>query len=133
MATNPRGRKPVPPQKRGSALLAVMWLSAALSAIAFTVSTSVRAETERTSTAIDGIRAYYVATGSIDRGILWILWGSQYRNPDGTPRYFQAPMPLMHFEFPSGAADVEVIPESSKIDINRAPPEQLMMLMSALS
>src|SRR5258708_14418656 len=122
-------RRPVP---RGSALLAVLWLSAALSAIAFTVSSSIRAETERTSTAVDGIRAYYIAAGSIDRGLLWILWGSQYRNPDGTPRYFQAPMPLMHFEFPGGAADVEVIPESSKIDLNRATPPQLMALMTAL-
>ncbi len=123
-------RRPVP---RGSALLAVLWLSAALSAIAFTVSTSIRAETERTSTAVDGIRAYYIAAGSIDRGLLWILWGSKYRNPDGTPRYFQAPMPVMHFEFPGGAADVEVIPESSKINLNRATPPQLMALMASLA
>src|ERR1039457_5922200 len=74
-------------RERGSALLAVLWLSAVLSAIALTVSTSIRAETERTSTAVDGLRAYYLAAGSIDRGLLWIQWGSQYRNPDGTPRY----------------------------------------------
>src|SRR5260370_13490107 len=123
-------RRPVP---RGSALLAVLWLSAALSAIAFTVSTSVRAETERTSTAVDGLRAYYIAAGAIERGLLWILWGSQYRNPDGSPRYFQSPMPIMHFEFPGGAADVEVIPESSKMDLNRATPQQLMALMAGLT
>src|SRR5712692_4318983 len=103
-------------RQKGSALIAVLWLSAALSAIAFTVSTSVRAETERTSTAVDGLRAYYIAAGGIDRGLLWILWGSQYRNPDGSPRFYQSPMPVMHFEFPAGAADVEVIPESSKMD-----------------
>jgi general secretion pathway protein K len=112
--------------------MAVLWLSAVLSAIALTVSTSVRGETERTSTAVDGIRAYYVATGSIDRALLWILWGPKYRKPDGTSLFFQAPMPIMHFEFPSGVADVEVIPESSKLDLNRVPPEQLMVLMAAL-
>ena len=60
--------------ERGSALLAVLWLAAALSAIAFTVATTVRGETERTSTDIDSLRAYYLASGSVERGILWILW-----------------------------------------------------------
>src|SRR5271155_1824303 len=36
-------------RRRGSALLAVLWLTAALSAIAFSVASMVRAETERTS------------------------------------------------------------------------------------
>jgi general secretion pathway protein K len=119
-------------RERGSALLAVLWLSAVLSAIALTVSTSIRAETERTSTAVDGLRAYYLAAGSIDRGLLWIQWGSQYRNPDGTPRYFTAPMPVMHFEYPTGAADVEVIPESSKLDLNKATPQQLMAILASI-
>ena len=47
---------------RGSALLAVLWLSAALAAIAFSVSTTVRAETDRVSTAADGLRASYLRT-----------------------------------------------------------------------
>jgi len=117
---------------RGSALLAVLWLAAALAAIAFAVANTVRGETERTSTAVDSMRAYYLATGGIDRSLLWMLWGPQYRNPDGTPRYFVAPMPLIHFEFPTGAANVEIIPESSKLNINNAPPAQLLALTAAL-
>src|SRR5579872_1855618 len=129
-----RERRTTNDQRRtkGSALIAVLWLTAALAAIAFEVSNNIRAEAERTSTAVDGLRAYYVASGSIDRGLLWILWGSRFRNPDGTPRYFQSPMPMMHFDYPTGAADVEVIPESSKLDINRASPPQLLTLMMAL-
>jgi type II secretory pathway component PulK len=53
--------------RRGSALLAVLWLSAALAAIAFAMSTTVRGETERTSTAVDGLRAYYLAASAFDR------------------------------------------------------------------
>jgi general secretion pathway protein K len=117
---------------RGSALLAVLWLAAALSAIAFTVATTVRGETERTSTDIDSLRAYYLASGSVERGILWILWGPMQRNQDGSPRYFNPPMPVMHFQYPSGMADVEVIPETSKLNINSAPPPQLMALIAAL-
>src|ERR1035438_195821 len=65
----PPGPQPMPSpacsNRRGSALLAVLWLTAALSAIAFSVATTVRSETERTSTAIDSVRAYYLATGAI--------------------------------------------------------------------
>ena len=120
-------------RRTGSALLAVLWLSAALSAIAFAVANTVRSETERTSTEVDGLRSYYLATAGINRALLWIEWGQQFRNPDGTPRYFQAPMPLMHFEFPTGAADVEVIPESSKLNINQVTPQQLMIVLAALN
>src|SRR5271157_5393786 len=52
---------------RGSALLAVLWLSAALAAIAFSLSTTVRGETERASTSVDGMRAYYLAVSAVDR------------------------------------------------------------------
>ena len=57
----------MPVLQRGSALLAVLWLSLALSAIAFSLASTVRGETERTATAVDGIRAYYLATGAIER------------------------------------------------------------------
>lgn len=112
---------------RGSALLAVLWLSAALSAIALSVASSVRAETERASTDSEGLRAYYLATGSIERGILWIFWGTQYGG-----RYYRAPMPWIHFTYPSGDADVEVIPESSKMNVNTAQPQDLIRLLVAL-
>jgi len=119
--------------RRGSALLAVLWLAAALSAIAFSVAVSVRSETERTSTDVDGMRSYYLATGAIERALLWLYWGPKYRNPDGSPRYYTAGMPVMRFGFPSGAADVEIIPETSKLNINKVSPEQLMRLMAVLA
>lgn len=119
-------------RRRGSALLAVLWLAAALATIAFAVANTVRGETERTSTAVDGLRGYYLATGGIDRALLWMIWGPQYRNPDGTPRYFMPPMPLIHYEFPTGSVNVEIIPESSKLNVNTAPPEQLQTLMSVI-
>ena len=43
----------------------------------FQLASTVRGETERASTAADGTRAYYLASGSIDRAILWIFWGMQ--------------------------------------------------------
>ena len=61
--------------RRGAALLAVLWLSAILAAIAFSVATTVRGETERTSTLSEGVRAYYLATGALERALAYIEWG----------------------------------------------------------
>jgi len=110
----------------------VLWLSAALSAIAFTVANTVRAETERTSTSIDSVRAYYLATGTIERTILYLEWGPTQRKPDGTARYFENPMPVLRFEFPSGSAIAEIIPETAKLNVNQASPRELANLMLAL-
>src|SRR5262245_52059526 len=67
-------------RSRGSALLSVLWLSAALAAIAFALSTSVRGETERASTAVDGLRSYYLAVGAVQRAIVEILWTVTHPN-----------------------------------------------------
>src|SRR3954470_25031849 len=102
------------PSRRGGALLAVLWLSAALSAIAFSVASTVRTETERTSTLADGVRTYYIATGAIERIWLYTQWVG-YTNPDGSPKYFRPGTPRIAMNFPAGVATVQVIPESSKL------------------
>jgi general secretion pathway protein K len=118
----------------GGALLAVLWLAAALSVIAFSVASTVRAETERTSTTADGVRAYYLAAGSVDRAILWMYWGINQnpRNPDGSPMFYAPPMPFIRYHYASGEAVVEVIPESGKLNVNQANPVQLQQLLGAL-
>jgi general secretion pathway protein K len=120
--------------RKGSALLTVLWISAALSAIAFSVSTTVRSETERVSTAADGLRAWYLATGSVERAIQWMCWGDQYRTMNGTPRFYEwNKVPRMYMSFPSGDAIVELIPESAKFNINQASPDELLRVVSAVS
>jgi general secretion pathway protein K len=115
-------------KSRGGALLAVLWLSAALAAIAFALANTVRGETERASTAVDGLRSGYLATGAVRRAILYMDWGRF--NPDN-PRY--KPMGNGYaFDFPEGHADVEVIPETAKLSINVSKPEDLLRLLSVL-
>ena len=110
---------------RGGALLAVLWLSAALAAIAFSLANTVRGETERASTAVDGLRSQYLATGALRRAILYMDWGR--RHPDN-PR-FKPTGPVYPFEFPGGQAMVEVIPETAKLNINTSKPEDLFRLL----
>lgn len=130
MRTNNSGRRIA---ETGSALLAVLWMAAALAAIGLSVSTTVRTETDRVSTASDGLRASYLATGSVERGIQWMLWGPDYRNQDGSPRFWEPNLPRMSFQFPSGEAIVEMIPEASKLNINSASPDELLRVVTVVS
>lgn len=113
--------------RRGSALLAVLWLSAALAAIAFSLSTTVRSETERASTSLEGLKAYYLAAGGVERAQLELLWGIQMPKPI-IPRN----SPEVDYQFPGGAVRVEILPETGKLDINEVPVEQLYRLLGAL-
>ncbi|HYO80980.1 MAG TPA: hypothetical protein VES20_06245 [Bryobacteraceae bacterium] len=121
-------RYPVP--QRGGALLAVLWVSAALSAIAFSVATTVRGETERTSTLQEGVRAYYLATGAIERLLLYIQWGPDQKQPDGVTKYFEPGMARVVMQFPTGSALVEVIPETAKLSLNTTKPEEIFRLLT---
>src|SRR3989442_1404430 len=98
---------------RGSALLAVLWLSLALSTIAFSVASTVQGETERTSTAVDGLRSYYLATGAIERAILYMQWGKQAPpSAEGDSPYYFPGKPVLRMSFPTGDVEVDVIPET---------------------
>jgi general secretion pathway protein K len=115
-------------RQRGSALLAVLWLSAALSAIAFSLATTVRGETERASTSVDGLRGYYLAAGGIDRASVELLWG--VKNPD--KRLIPRGALFVDYHFASGDVRVEFLPEAGKLDINKATPEVIYKVNMAL-
>jgi len=110
-------------RRKGSALLAVLWLSAALSAIAFSVATTVRAETERASTLSESIRAGYLASGAVEGAILRAQ--SAYRSN-------RPILPRFRYSFATGEAIVEVIPETARLDINQAKLPDLANLALAL-
>ncbi|HVV46213.1 MAG TPA: hypothetical protein VHC72_13460 [Bryobacteraceae bacterium] len=117
--------------ERGSALLTVLWLTAALSAIGVAVASNVRGETERTSTALDDTKSYFIARGAIERAALHMLWRG-YMDDAGRPIYFQTGQPRMDLDFPDGQATVEIIPATSKLNVNSIRPEDLLRLLTAL-
>src|SRR6266853_2016944 len=120
---------------RGGALLAVLWLSAGLSAIALSVSSSVRSETERVSSSADGLRASYLAAGAVERAMLWLQWGNNglnSTNPDGTPHLWRPGISRLTMAFPSGDAVVEVISEAAKLNINSASADDLYRVVFAV-
>jgi general secretion pathway protein K len=113
---------------RGSALLAVLWVSAALAAIGFSLASIVRGETDRTSTSLDSLRAYYLAQGSIYRATYELLWSVQNPGKRAIPRYSTH----VDYNFPTGQVRVDLIPETAKLDVNNIPPEDLYKLCLAL-
>jgi general secretion pathway protein K len=106
----------------------VLWVSAALAAIGFSLASTVRGETERTGTSVDSLRSYYLAVGGLERGMIELLWSAVYPN--------QRPIPkgttVLNYNFPSGVVRVEFIPEAAKLDVNRAPAADLFRLLLAL-
>ena len=105
----------------------MLWLSAALAAIAFSVANPVRGEIERAGTTVDGTRAYYLAEGAIRRTTLHMLWATQ--NPNLPPGLRPTARSFDWLQFPTGVARVEIIPETAKLNINKAPPEELYRLL----
>ncbi|MCX7603352.1 MAG: general secretion pathway protein GspK [Bryobacteraceae bacterium] len=118
--------------RRGGALLMVLWLSAALAAIAFSVALRVRGELERAGAEREGLQAYYLACGALDRALNYMRYGPGPLDASGRPRWWDRRQPRMALRFPEGDAVVEVIPESSRLNVNFATREEFERLLAAL-
>ncbi len=119
-------------RRRGGALLAVLWLTTALSAIVFTLAWTVRSELERAGTAMDGARAHFLAEGAIERFLLHLSW-QQGSGPGGDPRVaFRPGQRRLRWNFPSGVVDLDITGENGKLDIYGTPPPVLARLFLAL-
>jgi hypothetical protein len=92
----------------------VLWLSAALTVIGFSLAVTIRGETERTATALDGLRSYYLAAAGIDRAAVELLWAIQSPGASRLPEH--ATRVVYHFD--SGDVRVEFIPETAKLNVN---------------
>ncbi len=128
MSRRTRTRVRIEAGRRGSALLAVLWLSVALTAIVFALSRGVRSELDRASLNIDSTKAYYLAHGAIEATMRRIV---DTFDPDRPDRTFAPGQSFMLYQFETGRVEVEIIGEGGKLDVNRAPPEQMARLISA--
>ena len=115
-------------RRSGSALLAVLWAVIALTAVGFALSTAVRNEIDRASLSVDSTKAYFLAHGAIEAAMQRIV---RPTDPDKPDEGFVVGQRFMRFQFESGSADVEIVGESGKLDINRASPEALARLLAS--
>jgi general secretion pathway protein K len=117
--------------RRGGALLAVMWFAAALTAIAFALSIGVRADFDRASVQADSLRAYYLAHGAVEATIRRIARSPRAPVEGQDPPLFVVGQRFMHYRFEGGEVEVEIVAEGGKLDVNRASAEGLSRLMAA--
>ena len=116
--------------RRGSALIAVMWFSAALSAIAFSLSMTVRTELDRASLNVDATRAYFLAQGAIEIAAKRILDGGRQKEKFGEKNFLTGQRSIV-IVLPGGRAKVEITGDSGKLDIRNVRPEVLAKLLVA--
>ena len=115
---------------RGSALLAVMWLSFALTVIAFTLSRTVRTELDRADLNVDATRAYFLARGGIERAMMYLLTQRNQADQRAGPGFIPGQR-WMRFSFPAGDVAVQIESESGKLNVNSASPEVLARTLAA--
>jgi general secretion pathway protein K len=108
--------------RRGSALLTVLWLSLALTAIAFALSRTVRTEFDRAAQNVESTRAYFLAQAGVEAALLRI--GGQGRFDSS----FQPGQRFLQLALPGGQVEVEIIGENGKLSLRSASPEALARL-----
>ena len=127
--------------QHGVALLAVLWLTVALSFMGMTTSYLVRTEIEAVSNQIEAQRSYYLARGGIEAAVYSIVRSASTPptapGADGRPGDYRAGQRWLDYtfpseEFPGGFSRVEAVPENAKLNINLATPEQLAALFFSL-
>jgi general secretion pathway protein K len=114
--------------RNGSALLTVLWLSAALAAVAFALSNTVRSETDRASTAKEGLRCEYLASAGIERASMELLWSALYP----AQRMIPAGATQVDLAFPTGMTRVRIIPETAELNVNTITRADFLRLATAL-
>lgn len=115
---------------KGTALLAVLWLVAALSAIAFSVAGTVRSEAERAISQQESLRAYYLARGGIDR--MMFMMKNDNGVSGGTPEEKFSGRRRLYFQEQTGDIIVELLSERGKIPLSRLNPDMLLRLLEAM-
>jgi len=118
-------------RSRGTALLAVLWLTAALSAIAFSIADTVRAETERGIAMQESTRAYYLARGGVER-VMFEIRNRTDGSAGSTPAERYAARRRFYFQEEAGDTLVELHSERGKLPLRSLNPQVLQNLLLVL-
>ncbi len=117
-----------PLRRRGTALLSVLWLIAALSMIAFSIADTVRAEIERGIGTQESLRAYFLARGAVEQTLF------QIRDAPSvglTVEQMVDNKRRAHIRYASGEALVEIVSERSKAQMRSVPGPVMRSLLEA--
>lgn len=114
----------------GVALLAVMSAVTVLILVALAFSGSVQIETRTAIYRKEASQAYALAEGGVQAAILEIAYPPADDQQD-KPRLWEKGQRMVRVPYEQGAALVEIVNESGKLDLNVAEPKQLAHLFEA--
>ena len=122
-------------RNKGGALLSVLWMTAALAAIALSVGALVRSEMDRATGVSEGMQAHFLARAGIER-FLFQLEQMSAPAPTASPQVANMFMSgfghIDRYDFPAGSVVLEVVAEAGKLSLNRAPPQQIEAVLLAM-
>jgi general secretion pathway protein K len=78
---------------------------------------------------VDDLRSYYLASAGAEKAAMELLWSAGY---GVEKRLIPRGSAYIEYEFPSGMAHVEIIPETAKLNVNKASLDDLVNLLAAL-
>jgi general secretion pathway protein K len=121
--------------ERGAILIVVLWVMLAISLLALSFSATIRVEVDAARNVVEQKQSYYMARAGIEYSIYEILetqsafymaQQQQQLGPEAIPDVLRGGISL---NLTGGGADVEIIDESGKINVNQAPPHLIFNLL----
>ena len=116
-------------------LVVVLWVLVAFSMLALSFSAAVRTEVNAARNTVEQKRSYYFARAGVEYAIYKVLesqsafFQSQQRLEGQIGQGPPAPLNYVNLELADGGADVEIIDETGKINLNLAPPHLIYNLL----
>lgn len=121
--------------QKGAVLIVVLWVLVAMSLLALSFSAAIRTEVSATKNVVDQKQSYYFARAGIEYAVYRILEAQmtffqvqqqQEQGPGAIPEVLTG---FLQLELANGGADVEIIDETGKINLNTAPPHLIYNLL----
>jgi general secretion pathway protein K len=128
-------RSEVKDDQSGAILIVVLWVILAVSLLALSFSASIRTEVEAARNVVEQKQAYYLARAGIEYAVYEILktqsafFQSQTGQGLGLDTIPPALRGFLNLELTGGSADIRIIDESGKININAAPDHLIFNLL----
>lgn len=120
-------------KERGAILVVVLWVVLALAMIAISFAASVREEVAAARGLVDIKQSYYYARAGISYSIYQIMRSRMMQATPEERLQKRAPDPValgrLRLDLAGGFADVEVLDETGKLNINFVPADMLLALL----
>ena len=118
--------------EKGIALIMVLWVIILLGVIVNTFAWMVRTEAQAVGNFKEETKAYYLARGGFQRAIMELLKSQESTVHEPPEEGLKLDGRVNMFHFIDGYAEVRVMDEGGKIDINAATRDDIVRVLSAM-